>query len=86
MEASTQVILSGCITFGVPLILAIRELIVVRRPPRGGWNGDGPPPPAPIVPPPDASPQRYNPLQPLPDCLIPRPYAEPARTRIPELV
>lgn len=77
MEASTQVILSGLLTFGVPLILACRELLVVRRPPPGRWGGDEPPPPPPVVPPPDFMPNemrlgRYDVNQPLPDCLVPK--------------
>ena len=60
MAPDTFVLLSGALTFGAPLAIAIRELIVLRRPPRGGWS---PPPPEPVVPPP----------KPLPDCLVPRP-------------
>ena len=66
MTPDTQILLSGALTFGVPLAFAVRELVVVRRPPRGG--GGGPPAPAPAPPKP----------KPLPDCLIPRPYV---RTR-----
>ena len=73
MEASTQIILSGLLTFGVPLAFAVRELIVVRRPRPGSWGGDGPPPPAPVTPPPDTSPEWIAVRKPLPDCLIPKP-------------
>ena len=60
MSPDTFVLLSGALTFGAPLAIAIRELIVLRRPPRGGWS---PPPPEPV---PSAP-------KPLPDCLVPRP-------------
>ncbi len=65
MTPETQILLSGALTFGVPLAFAVRELVVLRRPPRGGGGGGGPPAPAPAPPKP----------KPLPDCLIPRPYA-----------
>lgn len=61
MSPHVQVLLSGALTFGVPLAFAIRELIVLRRPPR---NDGQPPPPVPPRPP-------VN--RPLPDCLIPKP-------------
>ena len=91
MESSTQVILSGVLTFGVPLAFACRELLAARRPPRGSWGGDGPPPPAPVPPPPDFSPEAFKPMKPLPDCLIPKPMAlpradSPQRTRVLEPV
>ena len=60
MTPAEQVVLSGALTFGVPLLLAIRELILLRRPRRDG----GPPPGDPIPPAP----------KPLPDCLIPKPF------------
>lgn len=61
MSPDTFVILSGALTFGAPLALAIRELVVLRRPPRGaGWSGPRSEPPEP------------QPPKPLPDCLIPR--------------
>jgi hypothetical protein len=34
MTPETQILLSGALTFGVPLALAARELIALRRPPR----------------------------------------------------
>jgi hypothetical protein len=60
MSESTFVLLSGALTFGAPLALALRELYVLRRPPPGDW----PPPPPPALP---------KGPKPLPDCLVPRP-------------
>ena len=61
------VLASGALTFGVPLVIALRELAVMR-PPRP-WGG----PPA--APDPVPVPPRDNPdtdRKPLPDCLIPK--------------
>jgi hypothetical protein len=77
MSPETQILLSGALTFGVPLVLAVRELIVLRRPPRGGWR----PEPTPPAPTPPLSPAGQKPL---PDCLIPKPVAGP-RERVREL-
>ena len=60
MDPSTYVLLSGCVTYGIPLALAVRELLNLRTTPPGL---DGPPPPPAIRPPP----------RPLPDCLLPKP-------------
>ena len=49
MTPGTQIILSGTLTFGVPLALAVRDLIALRRPSGGSWR---PEPPEPIAPPP----------------------------------
>jgi hypothetical protein len=62
------IVLSGVVTFGVPLALAVRELVLLRRGGGGGgggsWTRDGaretPPAPRPAG------------NKPLPDCLIPK--------------
>lgn len=77
MNAGVQVVLSGALTFGIPLVWALRELVVLRRPQGGSWPGDEPRLPDPRPLPPDA-PKR------LPECLIPKLPA--ARPRVPELV
>ena len=48
-----QILLSGSLTFGVPLILAVRELVVLRRSGGPGWSPDdqSEPDPAPLLPP-----------------------------------
>ena len=75
MAPGVQVILSGTITFGVPVLCAVRELILLRRP-RNDRGGPGPEPS-----PPDRDPDAPS----LPACLVPQPRArQPART--PELV
>jgi len=58
LEPATQIVLSGCLTFGIPLALALRELVVMRR---GQGNNIPPPPP----PPPEERPKP----KPLPPCL-----------------
>lgn len=71
MSPETQILLSGALTFGVPLALAVRELVLLRR--HRGTGGAGPartpaaPPPAP------------RPAATLPDCLVPRPAPRPAK-------
>lgn len=59
MSPEVQVLLSGALTFGAPLAIAIHELLALRRKPPGGHGGLPPEPPPP--------------QKPLPDCLIPRP-------------
>jgi hypothetical protein len=71
MAPELQVILSGALTFGVPLAVAVRELIVTRR--GGGWRPERLPEP--------------RPQKPLPPCLIPtlgprRPIADAPRPRV----
>jgi len=45
MRPELQVFLSGCLTFGVPLVLAVRELMLLRR--GGSWRPDPAPEPQP---------------------------------------
>ncbi|MBL6455243.1 hypothetical protein JMJ55_07910 [Belnapia sp. T6] len=72
MTPEAFVLLSGSLTFGVPLVLALRELRGLRRG-GGGWRPD-PVPPAPRPLP------RGGSGKPLPDGLIPRPLpARPVR-------
>ncbi|MEN0075994.1 MAG: hypothetical protein AAGC69_16510 [Paracraurococcus sp.] len=74
MEPSTFVLLSGALTYGVPLALAVRELLALRR---ARHDGSGPGPSAtPTEPPPPAG------TKPLPACLIPERPAMPARQRV----
>ena len=64
MDGTVQVLLSGALTFGVPLAIAVRELIILKRRDGNGWDGDGHRPVAPKpLPPMDQ--------KPLPACLIP---------------
>lgn len=66
MAPSTFVLLSGTLTFGVPIALCIRELFLLTPTRR---DGDGPPPAPTLRPAP----------RPLPDCLLPpRMPARPA--------
>ncbi len=76
MAPDVFVLLSGCLTFGVPLVFAIRELRSLRRGGGGGWR------PEPTPPRPSPVPQGGT-GKPLPDCLIPKPL--PARPREREL-
>ncbi len=66
MDAGLQIVLSGALTFGVPILIGVRELIILR-PSRGGWSGDHVPDIAPVPPPPGTG----APSRPLPACLIP---------------
>ncbi len=75
MDGTTFVLLSGTLTVGVPLVLAVRELLELRRRDDNGWEGDGPAP-FPSPPPPPSSGHK-----PLPECLIPRLPAQPVRIR-----
>lgn len=75
MDGTTFVLLSGTLTVGVPLVLAVRELLDLRRRDDSGYDGDGPPPFPPPPPPPT------NGHKPLPECLIPRISPAPARHR-----
>ena len=66
MAPATQIFLSGVLTFGIPLVLAVRELVVVNRRPDTRPPDDQPPPPPKPMPPDDI----YT--RPLPACLIPQ--------------
>ena len=66
MQPGLQVILSGTLTFGVPLVLAIRELMASRPPSPPPPDGNARRPPG--VPP--LPPSGYG-ERPLPACLIP---------------
>lgn len=84
MTQAAQILLSGALTFGVPLALAVRDLMNLRRDSGGGsW----PTPPEPTPPPPNAgSPTQRPPLRKeLPACLIPvRMSQQEAKARIRE--
>ena len=71
MTSETFVMLSGAISFGVPMAVGVYELLTIPRSRRGG---DEPPPEKPVPRGP----------KPLPDCLLPRPdrVPTPARGRI----
>lgn len=66
MTSSTFVLLSGALSFGAPLALAVYEIVTMRRGPRGGDDRDPPRAPGP---------------KPLPDCLQPRNLLQPHRIR-----
>ena len=79
MAPHVQVMLSGALTFGAPLAIAIRELFVLRRRRPGGWP-DGPGP-EPVVP---GTPRGDSDARPrLPACLLvpERPFV-PSRARV----
>jgi hypothetical protein len=79
MDSETFMMLNGVLSFGAPLALAVRELLVLRRD-NGGRRGGGSwgRNPAPETPPP---PPAGN--KPLPDCLIPKlPPRPAARPRV----
>ena len=86
MTPATQLLLSGALTFGTPLALAIRDLFWLHR---GGGSGGGDwrkDPPKPVSPPPSGG-IALSP-RPLPDCLIPKrnPNLSPAKpVRVKEL-
>lgn len=71
MTSLTFVLLSGALSFGVPMALAIRELLTLS-PSRGG---DDEPPPKEHFP---------RAPKPLPECLLPRPILvrDPSRLRM----
>jgi hypothetical protein len=67
MSPDMQIVLSGALTFGVPLLFAAYELRAMRRPSSRPDDGRDPPNPAGPPPPPRDAPA----LRPLPACLIP---------------
>ncbi len=75
MAPGLQVLLSGTLTFGVPLALAVRELFSTHRPTRGGGARWTTPAPAP------EPPRGAGPGKTLPACLIPTLPPPEARTR-----
>jgi hypothetical protein len=79
MSPETFVLLSGALTYGVPIALGVRELVLLRRDPAA-------PATDPVPPAGGGAPAR--PLPPLPDCLIPRPLegAAPASGRTKERI
>jgi hypothetical protein len=79
MKPALVVILSGALTFGVPLFIAIWEVIAIRRNAKGGWRPGGPPPPEPPAPPMDSPPAQ----KPLPACLIPTRHPGLSPSRVP---
>lgn len=84
MSGTAFVVLSGSLTFGIPLLLALHELYDLRRRGKGSWDGDGPGPNAPPRPPSLGKPGLGRPSlghKPLPDCLIPQLQPNPARMR-----
>jgi hypothetical protein len=75
MTPEMHVLLSGALTFGVPLAIAVRELMVLKR---GGKPDDRRPrrpTPKPLAPS-DGRPK-------LPDCLIPKPLPQGLVPRLP---
>jgi hypothetical protein len=71
MDSATFVLLSGALTFGVPLLLAMRELKTLG-PSGGGGRGPDDCDRDPVPPAPD-KPVVVTVQKPLPDCLIPKP-------------
>ena len=80
MSPVVQVVLMSVLTFGVPLVWALRELFLLRRSDRGSWRPD-----APEIRPRPMPPQGKPKHPALPDCLIPR-RTTTRETRVPELV
>ncbi len=84
MSPEAQVFLSGAASFGVPLLFALNELRLLRKP----WHrpDDRERTPDPVVPP--LTPGDRPALKPLPPSLIPTltPQGTPARSRELELV
>src|SRR3954454_14450269 len=60
LQPYVQVLLSGTLSLGVPLALAVRELVLLRRG-DGGAPRSGDPTPPPLSPAPEARPPRPSP-------------------------
>lgn len=71
MSPSTFVILSGILTYGTPLAIAVYEIWALNRPTPRSDDREPPPPEVPRGP------------RPLPECLLPKPL--PIRIRNREL-
>ena len=80
MDSETFTMLSSALSFGAPLALAVRELLVLRRDDGKRGGGSWRPEPAPDKPPPPAPAGN----KPLPDCLVPKlpPPRPAARPRV----
>jgi hypothetical protein len=80
MEPEMHVVLSCALSFGVPLVIAIRELMVLRRDGRagGGLGRRDDPQPKPPTPKPRPQGQDLAARKPLPDCLVPKPIRRAA--------
>jgi hypothetical protein len=76
MSPGIQIILSGTLTFGVPLGLAVRDLIALRRPSGGDWRPE-PPEPMPVPPTGGGSPAQRA----LPACLLEAARGRPVPAR-----
>lgn len=74
MDTEWFVLLNCTLSFGVPLAIAVRELVVLRRDRGDGWDRRVPEPPRPAPLPPSGGGEDRRPATPaLPDCLIPKP-------------
>ena len=80
MESSTIILLSGALTYGVPILLAVRELVALRRHRDGpGGPGGGRRPATPVPPKPRGGAPTAP--RPLPACLIEAARGAPAGSR-----
>jgi len=76
MSPALQIVLSGALSFGVPLAVAAGELAGLRRAGRGDPRRGVPALPDPPPPVPPAM------RKPLPACLVPQLASPPARPRV----
>jgi hypothetical protein len=75
MEPATHAILGCALSLGLPLLIAIRELVLLRAIREGGSGQRRMPEPPPAPPLAPTGQDRPAPAKPLPDCLVPRPLA-----------